>query len=343
MVRTCRTTGAPRTASSARSAFTLIELLVVIAIIAILIGLLLPAVQKVREAAARTTCQNNLKQIGLAAHNYESSYGHLPPGGDEHMVGPIAHMLPFLEQESQFRLISFNKTISPLWWFSNPANRPPSGSTLPTPRPRYGGEGNFKTFLCPSALPPESYETVWLSITYQPEANPPGNGIDMPKGYSWRAHLRSAAPGDQVLGRAHYAAVLGDWRFNRQYKGAFYFNSKTGVSTISDGSSNTIMFMEFAGGRWPDAFGAGQHSLPWCPGWMMNGNFLAFGLAPSNTDITVNSAALFGSYHTSLVNYVACDGSVRSLRNPSQFNVNPGFTLLISLGGIADGRTVTFD
>ena len=113
---------------SRRPGFTLIELLVVIAIIAILIGLLLPAIQKIREAANRLKCQNNLKQIGLGLHNYQTQNGYFPPGAITNSTAagptrtreklgittPTIHgwavfLLPFIEQDNLYRQYNFNQ------------------------------------------------------------------------------------------------------------------------------------------------------------------------------------------------------------------------------------------
>ncbi len=131
-----------------RKGFTLIELLVVIAIIAILIGLLLPAVQKVREAAARSQCTNNLKQLGLATHNFHDVNGHLP-ASDARSTGISAHayLLPHIEQDNIFRLIDL--TVS-----HNHANNANARAQ------------NIKTFLCPSD-PVTQVPAGWAGNNYR--------------------------------------------------------------------------------------------------------------------------------------------------------------------------------
>ena len=187
--------------------FTLVELLVVIAIIGILIGMLLPAVQMVREAARRTSCLNNVRQVALTAHNYETARGHLPPsyqldpGGLATGNGSWsihAQLLPYCEQANAYNKINFD-----LAW-SDPVNK---ASGVPTMR--------VPMYLCPA----EPNDTVRLK-SGQPHVYPHNYGFNFG---SWLVY-------DPVT------AKRGD--------GLFYVNGKVRFGDVSDGTSNTLCVAE---------------------------------------------------------------------------------------------------
>ena len=201
--------------------FTLIELLVVIAIIAILIALLLPAVQKVREAANRTTCQNNLKQIALGTHNFHDAYKILPPllgiGRPRIQPGPAAgqpnnppwgnplfYILPYIEQDNFYKA-----TYDP----SVDGNNSSNGY-----RPWINRWRSIKTYVCPSdpSIPPDGI----------------GQGIIV-AGWVDNPSLTTYAANAQVFGIVNAGGGLLDWNGGGRIP-----------ATITDGTSNTVMYAE---------------------------------------------------------------------------------------------------
>ena len=223
-----------------RSAFTLIELLVVIAIIAILIALLVPAVQKVRAAAANTQCINNLKQIILAAHNYHGAYKHFPAGVNVQGVGELVYLLPYIDQQPAFGNFSFQPSIYAMY-YQDPQNRPASTGLAAVPRPPalYGCEPPLNVFICPAAPSPASTTTALLGVWYgTPGTDEPTSA---PSGHSF-----SSCPGCNMMGRNNYLGMMG-YGFS-DIPGIFTYESKTTIVMITDGSSNTMAFGEYAGG-----------------------------------------------------------------------------------------------
>jgi prepilin-type N-terminal cleavage/methylation domain-containing protein len=271
-----------------RRGFTLIELLVVIAIIAILIGLLLPAVQKVREAAARMTCSNNLKQIALASHNYDSTNGYLPPGlNSKSYLGTLAYLLPYIEQDNIYQQIPATVTdMSPtapagnnwFWYAVTPAN------------------SRVKTYMCPSDNPdgdtPAFGNGLYMTTT--------SGGASLgyyPWDYGYRFAPASYIASAGALGRV-------DDAFYGAYCGAYYSDSKTKIATIGDGTSNSIAFGETLGGIDPTTKQR-QFVMAWA----------GSGALPSAWDLSdPPSAYQFGSKHTGVTQFANHDGSVRSLR-----------------------------
>jgi prepilin-type N-terminal cleavage/methylation domain-containing protein/prepilin-type processing-associated H-X9-DG protein len=195
-----------------RSAFTLIELLVVIAIIAVLISLLLPAVQAAREAARRASCVNNLKQIGLGLHNYESANGVFPPGrintyvtGNGHCWGAHSQYLPFIEQQALFNSMNFIMNPEPDYSTTNAVVNM-TAATTPV---------NF--LLCPSDTGPSMVQV--------------GGGT-----FAVHSYLHNVG--------SNYAVVQQPPGGMAQPNGIFYENSDVRIASISDGTSQTVAMSE---------------------------------------------------------------------------------------------------
>ncbi len=363
-----------------RFGFTLIELLVVIAIIAVLIGLLLPAVQKVREAANRMSCTNNLKQIGLAIHNHQSTYGYFPTAGGQSQAlgakGPNGEfwelpqhagfetrgwayqILPYIEQDNVYKLGQNASIFSYI---------PSIGKAI--------CEVPIKTYQCPSRSNRFSYPAPWGSVYAMNDyAGVMIEWLNQSNGPDWKTTIAASSNTAQAFGGIFMKG--GQLRTTAEGGGMLLPGltkkfTTTSPASVTDGLSNTIMVMEKA--VWVQAYQPagpradnGQWNWDWweLPGWVHNADWPNMRLAgnwipllPDNVDRRNTSVSWmfdnavgrpndfgFGSAHPGIVNALLGDGSVRTIN----MNVNPGGNhnndnsnyVLYHLGGRADGWVV---
>ncbi|HQR07862.1 MAG TPA: DUF1559 domain-containing protein [Gemmatales bacterium] len=362
-----------------RRGFTLIELLVVIAIIALLMALLLPAIQKVREAANRMLCSSNLRQIVIAAHNYHNDNNRLPPGylgpipneqpippvtnplsNNCQQIGVLAILLPYMELDNIARQIVDPVTLSPMSTDVKSLGMPCYYPGVSNPNIAVA-QAKIKSFLCPSDTQFDA--KVGVTMTEHVYNNNVGFGYHI----TFVPYDLTASPAIPNLGRCNYfgsAGVTGKgtnsftpspilpapYNWNT-FEGVLCNRSTVtlGQLTVQDGTSNTLMFGESAGGNEPsyppyssDPVRARHYEACW----------MGAGAIPTIAGLMSGREVpwwAFGSRHSSVVMFAFADGSTRGIRKgtssaitntaPAGFNIPlPADWLLFQqLAGRHDG------
>jgi prepilin-type N-terminal cleavage/methylation domain-containing protein/prepilin-type processing-associated H-X9-DG protein len=321
-----------------RMAFTLIELLVVIAIIAVLIGLLLPAVQKVREAANRMSCQNNLKQIGLALHNYHDANRTFPHGGVTNgdccgtQSGPTwtIFLLPYIEQENLYQRYDFTKSNEDL------ANE-------------FVRTQFIKTYNCPS--------DPNINQVLVPESGP-ANDLSPQRRYatgSYRAMSGRSRNGDGWFDNADARTFPIGWRGVLHSSTDFKFapvphpdytllpySAPEKIASIKDGTSNTLVVGEYTTSThirrttfWAYTYTSYNQSsaiLPPQSRQLLTDFDKCLAIDGPNGPNPCKRA--WGGMHAGVMNFVFADGSVRTL------SMNIDMTVFSSLATIANGEVI---
>lgn len=299
-----------------KNGFTLVELLVVIAIIGILIGMLLPAVQQVREAARRVSCANNMRQLALANLNFESAHQHFPPGFESvdasqtDSSGDVdsywswsALILPFVEQDNAFNILNVNRGF-----LSDAASNLQPGQLEVL-------QGNFPMYRCPSSDAPELNNEFELGTVRYGVVDATGNDVEVAVSNYVGINNSSAPITEHVM--------LTSRGF--EPNGIFFDDSEVTFGQISDGSSNTFMLGERtwtfgnpipgeppfrAGASNPFGFAVQRTTGEEAP--RLTGRVvMATGSGEINSTFFLHAGRGVSSDHPGGLNFASCDGSVQ--------------------------------
>jgi len=289
-----------------------------------LVGLLVPAVQKVREAANRMSCTNNLKQLGIAAANFDATYGQLPSGiigpamteaseigtgtggwSNGPYIGVLAQLLPYIEQDNLYKAMQYASTSPDQnglgypnnHWFQYNAANPTSPAYPNVANYTALKNGKIKTLLCPSA--PSTDGRLYVMSLFHMTV-----GTTVYTGF-WQEDYVGVEI-YQPMAKTNYLACAGSGP-RTQYAGVYTNRSKNKMGAMPDGTSNTIGFGEVCGTRWPNAGNGSANDFS--VSWMSGPIYVNQGL----NHLEQSSIRQFSSNHSGVVNFVYCDGSVRPM------------------------------